>query len=252
MSPLFLSILVTFLVSLISIASLSLIFKHLKKLSFFTFLLVSFAVGNLLGDSFIHLLPEAYASLPESQASLLVLLGIILYFILEKVLRFRHCHNPDCQDSHQNPSSHVVPLSQIGDSLHNFFDGVLIAASFSVSPHLGFSTALAILFHEIPQEIGDFAILLHHRVSLKKAFLLNALSALASILGVLLFFLFSFSVQNLSYYILPLTAGAFIYLASSDLIPELHRHDSKFSQSFFQLLFLILGIALMYSLSFFE
>jgi len=252
MSPLLLSLLFTLLVSLVSLVSLPLIFSKVKKLTFFSFLLVSFAVGNLLGDAFIHLLPEAFEALPHPQASLLTLLGILLYFILEKILRFRHCHDPDCKDTHQDSPSHIVPLSQLGDSLHNFFDGILIAASFSISPHLGISTALAILFHEIPQEIGDFAILIHHKVSIKKAFLLNALSALASLFGVLIFFLFTSSIESLSFYILPLTAGAFIYLASSDLIPELHRHDSKLSQSLLQLFFLVLGIFLMYSLSFLE
>jgi zinc and cadmium transporter len=237
-------------ISLFSIFLIFLIISRFKNISTFTFLLVSLAVGTLLGDAFIHLIPQSFESI-DSQVttSLLVLLGIIIYFILEKILRFRHCHQPDC---HEDIHQHVVPLSIIGDSLHNFFDGIVIAASFQVNIPLGIATSLAVLLHEIPQEIGDFAIMLHHRYSLKKALFLNLVSGAFSLLGVLTTFIFSQFIQNFSLYLLPVTAGAFIYLASSDLIPELHRHSPKPSLSLIQLSLLIIGIILMYSLSFFE
>jgi len=250
MSPQIFAILSVLTISLFSIFLIFLIISRFKNISTFTFLLVSLAVGTLLGDAFIHLIPESFESIDsQSTTSLLILLGIIIYFILEKILRFRHCHQPDCQEGgHQ----HVVPLSVIGDSLHNFFDGIVIAASFQVSLSLGIATSLAVFLHEIPQEIGDFAIMLHHQYSLKKALFLNLVSGAFSLLGVFVTFFFSQFINNFSLYLLPVTAGAFIYLASSDLIPELHRHSSKPSSALIQLSLLIIGIILMYSLSFFE
>lgn len=250
MSPQLLAIFSVLSISLFSIFLIFIIFSRFKNISTLTFLLVSLAVGTLLGDAFIHLIPQSFESI-DSQitTSLLILLGIIFYFVLEKILRFRHCHEPDCQqDSHQ----HIVPLSIIGDSLHNFFDGIVIAASFQVNISLGIATSLAVFLHEVPQEIGDFAIMLHHKYSLKKTLFLNLVSGTFSLLGVIITFFFSQFIQNFSLYLLPVTAGAFIYLASSDLIPELHRHSPKPSSSIIQLVLLIIGIILMYSLSFFE
>ncbi len=250
MSPQLMAIFSVLSISLFSIFLIFLIISRFKNISTLTFLLVSLAVGTLLGDAFIHLIPESFESIDsQTTTSLLILLGIIIYFILEKILRFRHCHEPDCQqDSYQ----HVVPLSIIGDSLHNFFDGIVVAASFQVSISLGIATSLAVLLHEIPQEIGDFAIMLHHKYSPKKALFLNLVSGAFSLLGVLITFFFSQFIQNFSLYLLPVTAGAFIYLASSDLIPELHRHSPKSSSSIIQLSLLIIGIILMYFLSLFE
>lgn len=250
MSPQLMSVFSVIIISLFSIFLIFSIISRLKNISSLTFVLVSLAVGTLLGDAFIHLIPESFESIDsQTTTSLLILLGIIIYFIFEKILRFRHCHQPDC---HENGHHHIVPLSIIGDSLHNFFDGIVIAASFQVNTSLGIATSLAVLLHEIPQEIGDFAIMLHHRYSLKKALFLNLISASFSVLGVFVTFFFSQFIQNFSLYLLPVTAGAFIYLASSDLIPELHRHSPKPFSSFIQLSLLIVGIILMYSLSLFE
>lgn len=246
MSPLIYSLLSTLIVSLLSLIGLFLVFIKTKNLSKITLVLVSFAIGGLLGDAFIHLIPEAFDFFSlEIIPSLMILLGIIIFFILEKILRWHHCHEVDC---HQE-EKHVVTLNLIGDSVHNFIDGALIAASFQISTFVGLTTAIAVILHEIPQEIGDFGIMLHHQVSAKKAVFYNFVTSLTSFLGV---FLISFLKYDFSPYLIPVTAGGFIYLAATDLIPELHRHDVKINQSIIQLVFILLGITLMSLLLFLE
>lgn len=246
MSPLIYSLLSTFAVSLISLIGLFLIFIKTKNLSKITLILVSFAIGGLLGDAFIHLIPESFDFFPsETTSSLMILLGIIIFFIMEKILRWHHCHEVNC---HQE-ENHVVTLNLIGDSVHNFIDGALIAASFQISTFVGLTTTLAVILHEIPQEIGDFGIMIHHGVSVKKTVFYNFITSLTSFLGVLTIFLFNY---DFSSYIIPITAGGFIYLAATDLIPELHRHDAKIGQSIIQLVFILLGITLMSLLLFLE
>lgn len=250
MQPFLYSILAAFLVSLISLIGIIFIFFKLPSIKRITLYLVSFAIGGLLGDAFIHLLPESFEVLgPKLSTSILVLGGMLLFFVLEKILRWRHCHN--LEHSYQ-VESHIVSLNLIGDTVHNLIDGMIIAASFIVSPLLGITTTIAIVLHEIPQEIGNFGIFIHQGLTFKKALFYNFLSALASILGVLLVFLFQNQIPALQLSLLPITAGGFIYLASSDLIPELHRHDTKISQSLIQLFFIILGVSLMSLLLIFE
>jgi len=247
MSPFFYSLVATILVSSISLLGLVLIFIKQKTIQKITLFLVSFAVGGLLGDAFIHLIPESFEFFgQEGIAPILILAGIILFFIMEKILRWHHCHEIDC---HQENNKSVVTLNLVGDSVHNFIDGALIAASFQISYFVGFTTTLAVILHEIPQEIGDFGILIHHGVSLKKTVLYNFVTALTSILGVFFIFLFSY---DFSSYLLPLTAGGFIYLALTDLTPELHRHDPKISVALTQLFCILLGISLMLCLIFLE
>lgn len=246
MTPLIYSLLATLVVSLISLIGLFLIFIKTKDLSKITLILVSFAIGGLLGDAFIHLIPESFEFFPsEFTSSLMILSGIIVFFIMEKILRWHHCHEVSC---HQE-EKHVVTLNLIGDSVHNFIDGALIAASFQISTFVGLTTTLAVILHEIPQEIGDFGIMLHHGLSVKKTVLYNFITSLTSFIGV---FLISFLKYDFSSYLIPLTAGGFIYLAATDLIPELHRHDAKLGQSIIQLIFIILGITLMSLLLFLE
>lgn len=246
MSPFFYSFIATLIVSSISLLGLVLIFIKQKTIQKITLFLVSFAVGGLLGDAFIHLIPESFEFFEqEGITPILILAGIILFFIMEKILRWHHCHEIDC---HQENKS-VVTLNLVGDSVHNFIDGALIAASFQISTFVGLTTTLAVILHEIPQEIGDFGILIHHGVSLKKTVLYNFVTALTSILGVLLI---SFLNYDFSSYLLPLTAGGFIYLALTDLTPELHRHDPKISVALTQLFCILLGISLMFCLLFLE
>lgn len=256
MSPFFASLLAAFLISLISLVGVFFIFIKSKILNKITLFLVSFAIGALLGDAFIHLIPQSFKQMSSTLfSSLLILGGILLFFILEKVLRWRHCHQIDCcqSDNHQpHHNDHIITLNLFGDTVHNFIDGMLIAASFMVSFSVGLATSIAVLIHEIPQEIGDFGIFLHSGLSKRKAIFYNFLSALASLIGVVLTFLIGQNFNNFSHFLIPITAGGFIYLAATDLIPELHRHDTKIINSLIQLIFIVLGIALMSLLIFLE
>lgn len=246
MSPLFSSIIATLLISFVSLLGIFFVFLTPKSLSRLTLFFVSFAIGGLLGDSFIHLIPQSFSFFESSStASLFILVGILIFFILEKFLLWHHCHDANCHQS----TKHVATLNLVGDSVHNFIDGALIAASFQISQLVGISTTLAVILHEIPQEIGDFGILMHHQFTVKKALLYNFFSALFSFLGVLIVFIFD---TSFSVYLVPITAGGFIYLAATDLIPELHRHDTKIKNSLIQLICILLGISLMFGLTFLE
>ena len=235
-------VLLVSLVSLAGAATLSLSRSFLKRILLF---LVSFAVGSLLGGAFIHLLPEAFASdLNPLVVSGSVLAGIILFFILEKFFRWRHCHQETTAD-HVHP---VVPMNIFGDAMHNFIDGILIGVTYAVSIPLGMATTVAVLLHEIPQEIGDFSILIHGGLTVKKALLFNFASALTSVIGVVLALMLGTSMEGVLLYFLPMTAGGFIYIAGSDLIPELH-HNTDVKISILQLLALLGGIAIMFGLA---
>lgn len=246
------SIVATILVSLISLIGIFFIFIKTPVLKKITLFLVSFAIGGLLGDAFIHLIPEAFGSKNQDLLnSWLIILGIIIFFSIEKILRWRHCHDPSCHQDSED-SSHLTAINLIGDTVHNFSDGMIIAASFMVSIPLGLTTSLAVVLHEIPQEIGNFGVFIHNGLSISKSLLYNFISALASVLGVILTFLLGQYFTNLAYFLVPITAGGFIYLAASDLIPELHRHQSRAKNSLLQLFFIILGVALMSLLVFLE
>ena len=243
------SLLSVLVISLLSLSGIFLLFLSKKISQKINLLLVSFAVGALLGDTFIHLLPESFESLNSLTVSFLTIGGLLIFFILEKILRWHHCHEITCVN-HQ--SKHLITLNTFGDSIHNLIDGMIIAASFTVDFKLGIITSLTVLLHEIPQEIGDFAVLLHSGLSLKKTFFYNLLSAFCSFIGVILVFVLGSKISSLSSFLLPITAGGFIYLAASDLIPELHRHDQKLLHSLLQLLFIIFGVVLMSLLVFLE
>ena len=234
----FISVIAVSVLSLVGVFFLSLNETRLRKMLLF---LVSMAVGGLFGDAIIHLIPEAFEQLPGKLiAPLLLLGGILLFFIVEKVIRWRHCHVPT-SEQHVHP---VVALNLIGDGVHNLIDGMLIAASYIVSVPIGITTTIAVVLHEIPQEIGDFGVLIHGGLSVKKAILFNFLSAVAAVIGGLLFLVIGPHVENLSLYMLPVTAGGFIYIAAADLIPELHT-ECGVSISIRQVAFIALGIGLM-------
>ena len=245
MNPIYqslLAVLAISLISLIGVFTLSLQTARLKKILIF---LVSFSAGALIGDTFIHLLPEINDQFGFStQISLYIILGIILFFILEKFLHWHHCHHPEsCSDHPKN----LATINLVGDAFHNFIDGAVIAGSFLAGPVIGFSTAIAVALHEIPQEIGDFGILLHAGLTRTRALFLNFISALFAFLGAIAVFLTSNS-ENLMPFILSLTAGGFIYIALADLIPELHKENAP-AKSILQLITFLLGIAVMLSLT---
>lgn len=232
-------------ISLIGVFFLSLKENILKKLLIF---FVSFAVGGLLGDAFIHLIPESFEKLGSGlSTSVLILTGIFIFFALEKFIRWRHCHIP-ISDHHTHP---LATMNLIGDAAHNLIDGMLIGASYIVSIPLGISTTIAIVLHEIPQEIGEFGVLLHSGMPAKKALFLNFLSALFALFGGLIALLISSRIENFALYLLPITAGGFIYIAGSDLMPEL-QHETKVSSSVYQFVSILLGIGMLALLTLLE
>jgi len=239
------SVIIVSLVSLIGVFSLSLKEKMIKK---YISLFISLAVGALLGDAFIHLIPEAFENSSNSVlVSLLIITGILLFFIIEKFLHWHH-HEDDTEINHIHP---VGKLLLFTDGFHNFIDGIIIGVSFLVSVPIGIATTLAVVLHEIPQEIGDFAVLIHSGYDKKKALFLNFISALMAIVGVLIALIFGSIAETFSLWILPIAAGGFIYIAVADLIPELQKtKESKHSIS--QIATVIIGILTMVALLLFE
>lgn len=238
-------VIVVSLVSLVGAFFLSVREEFIRK---YTFLFVSLAVGALLGDAFIHLIPEAFETLPDPLVvSLLIITGIVAFFVLEKFMHWHH-HG---DDAHEDAIHPVGKLVLISDGIHNFIDGIIIGISFLVSVPIGIATTFAIILHEIPQEIGDFAVLLHAGYTRKRALWLNFISALTALSGTLLAFVLGEFGERFTAWILPLAAGGFIYIAVADLIPELHK-TKKISHSFSQLLAVVFGVILMIGLVFLE
>ncbi|HEY4523189.1 MAG TPA: ZIP family metal transporter [Candidatus Paceibacterota bacterium] len=230
------SVIVVSLVSLVGVFALGINPKRLERTLLY---LVSFSAGALLGDVFIHILPEIMEGEGAVRSGVYVLAGIILFFVLERVLRWHHSHG-----SHEEEVHAVVYLTILGDALHNFLDGIAIAAAFLISIPVGIATAVAVIFHEIPQEIGQFAILVHGGWSRKKALLYNFFSAATAVAGVLLVLLFAHSFYGAPEVLLGLGAASFIYIAMSDLIPELQK-EHRLVRSAFQLAWMIIGIGIM-------
>ena len=199
--------------------------------------LVSYAVGTLLGAAALGLMPQALASLPPPRAFATLLAGILTFFILEKLVLLRHCHDDAQCQVHQS----TVTLVIIGDAVHTFVDGVAIAATTLVSIPLGVSTALAAIAHEIPQEAGDFAILLSAGRTRKQALILNATSALGGLLGALAMLMLGSAMPNIAPYVLAFAAGNFLYVAMADLIPHLHRGETD-TNSLRQVILIALGL----------
>ena len=233
------SVLIVSLISLVGIITFALKTKKLKQVIIF---LVSFAAGSLFGGAFIHLLPEAADKMGYGvRLSLYTLAGILFFYLLENVIHWRHCHVP-------TSSSHPHPLgimNLVGDGFHNFIDGMVIAASYMASTSVGISTTIAVTLHEIPQEIGDFGILVHAGYSKVKALFFNFLSALTAVLGALLVLWIGATSENFTVALLPFTAGGFIYIAAADLIPELKKECYSFTKVFIHFFSLLLGIGMM-------
>lgn len=227
------------LISLIGIFALLVKDDVLKKAMIY---LVAFAAGGLIGGAFFDLIPEAAEYIEDiTQLFLYVILGYMLFFVLEKYLHWRHCHSPECK-LHQ-----FTYLNIVGDIVHNFSDGLIIGAVFLVDIKIGIATTLAIIFHEIPHEIGNFTVLVYGGFSKTRALLFNFLSALFAIAGTIVGYYLAGNISGFSRFLLPAAAGGFIYIASCDLIPELHKETGGRKSAFIMLAFSV-GIILMYLL----
>lgn len=213
------------------------IFLFLKKeiLSKITLLLVSLSAGALMGGAFFHLLPEASRQMEADKLFSIVLVAFIFFFLLEKIFHWRHCHQDDCE-------VHTFGyVCLFGDAFHNFIDGLIIATTFLADLRLGIVATLAIALHEIPQEIGDFGVLVHAGFERKKALMINYIAALTVVLGGIVGYFSSFTIGNFIPYLLPFAAGGFIYIAASDLIPEI-RKEPGFKKSVGSFLVFLLGM----------
>jgi zinc and cadmium transporter len=214
----------------------------------YVFVFISLAVGALLGDAFIHLIPEAYeSSASPLTVSILIIGGIFIFFILEKFLHWHH-HGEDSDEEHVHP---VGKLILVSDSTHNFIDGIIIGVSFLVSVPIGVATTIAVILHEIPQEVGDFAVLLHSGYDKIRALWLNFLSAVFAVAGVAVAIILGGFAEKFMLWLLPVAAGGFIYIAVADLIPELHK-TKKPGSSVLQLLAVFGGVVAMALLTLLE
>ncbi|MBN1543852.1 ZIP family metal transporter [Candidatus Woesearchaeota archaeon] len=232
------------ILSLIGVVTLGMSDRLLNKILLF---LVSFSAGALFGGAFFHLIPEASEESGITTVAAYVVLGLLVFFILEKFIHWRHCHIPTSKE-HPHP---LGIMNLVGDGFHNFIDGVVIAASYLVSIPLGVATTFAVILHEVPQEMGDFGILIHAGFRKSKALLFNFASALTAVLGALLTLFIGARFAGITGVMVPFTAGGFIYIAGSDLIPELHKECAP-AKSLLQFLAIVLGIAIMVAFTLLE
>ena len=244
MSILFCILVSTFLVSLIAFIGILVLFLKEELLNKILLILVAFSAGALIGGAFLHLIPEAIEKVGIDEAALLnlffyLIFGFCTFFILENFIRWHHHHavaHPEIM-----PFSYLILVS---DGIHNFIDGLIIAASFVVSFPIGIATTLAVVLHEIPQELGDFGVLVYGGFKKVQALFLNFLSAILAIFGGFLGFLLSKKIGESIIFLLPFAAGTFIYIASSDLIPEI-KHKESLKKSLVHFFVFLLGIILM-------
>ena len=236
------------LVSLLSVIGIVFISISEAKLRQIVFVLVSLAVGSLFGDVFIHLLPQAFEKLETRlETSLYLLAGIFIFFVLEKFIRWRHQHDLESK----NAIHPVGYMNLLADGVHNFIDGMIIGASYMTSVRVGIATTIAVAMHELPQEISDFGVLLHAGFSKKKALIFNFLSATLAILGTVLILLAGTTMHYFIASMLPLAAGGFVYIAGSDLVPELNK-ELEPAKSLVQLFAIATGVGLMLLLTLLE
>lgn len=239
MDALIYSIIATVIVSLLSFIGVVALALKEKTLNKIILVLVAFAAGALLGGAFFHLLPEALDISIDLNIFVSLLVGFCMFFVLEKALYWRHCHDEKC-------TVHVFTyLSLIGGGIHNFIDGLVIVSAFVVNTAVGIATTLAVISHELPQELGDFGTLVYGGFTKKKALVYNFLSAVLAVLGAVVGYFVTSQITNFALYLLPFAAGGFIYIASSDLIPELHKETNK-KRSLISFAFFLVGLAVMY------
>ncbi|MBU2523504.1 MAG: ZIP family metal transporter [Nanoarchaeota archaeon] len=224
------------LISLVGVFTLSLRHSLLERILMF---MVSLSAGALIGGAFLHLLPEALELAEAMNVFLLLIAGFSLFFFIEKVLHWQHCHKDHCE-------VHTFAyMNLIGDFIHNFIDGLIVASTFIINIPLGISTTVALALHEIPQEIGDFGVLLYGGFSKSRALLMNLLTGLSCVLGGIVGYFFSRYFESFSSLLLPIAAGGFIYIAASDLIPEI-RKERNMTKTMINFGIFLLGILIMY------
>lgn len=230
-----------FLVSLLSFSGALTLVLSRSGVQRVLILLVSFSAGSLIGGAFFHLLPEAIESATDPLTAMIyVLLGFGVFFFLERVLRWHHCH-----DEHADPQHHLGYLSLFADGLHNFIDGMIIAAGFMAGPVVGVPVAISIALHEIPQEISDFGVLLYSGFSKGRALWYNFISALFSVVGALVVLMIAAVTATVMPIALALAAGGFLYIGASDLIPEIHK-ERRLGQAIGSFGLFITAVVLMY------
>ena len=235
-------------VSLISLVGVITLMVGVQRLDRVIPLLISLAVGGLFGDALVHLLPEAFQdSTSPAATSLYIIIGILLFFAKERYLHWHHEHH----EQSVNPVHPVAYINLVSDGIHNFLDGLLMGASYIVSVPIGLATTVAVALHEVPQELGDFGILVHAGFKPRHAILMNFLSGVLAIVGVVISLAVGPKIGSYTAFMLPLTAGGFIYIAGSDLIPELH-HERELPGSLAQFAMIVVGIGLMFLLLLFE
>lgn len=235
------SVVIVSLLSLLGVFTLGVKEKYLHKILVY---FVSFSAGALFGDVFIHLIPEVFKNETTIYTSFYFLLGIIISFLIEKIIYWRENHASSILG---NKIKHFVFMILFGDGVHNFIDGLAIGASFLVSLPVGIATSLAVILHEIPHEIGDFAALIHGGLDKKRAIFYNFVSGLTAVLGTLFALVLSQYVVGINNVLIPFAAANLIYIAGTNLIPELHK-ETQLKKSAIQIFTFLLGIAIMYGL----
>lgn len=234
------SVIIVSAVSLVGIFTFLFNRKNLEKIVLY---LVSFSVGALFGDVFIHLLPDAFKTGSQGLIGVYIMSGIVFSFVIEKFIHWRHCHI-------QTSKQHIHPFAYvnlIGDGMHNFIDGLIIAGAYFLSIPAGIATTIAIVLHEIPHEVGNFGVLIHGGFTRGKALFLNFLTALAALLGAIIGLVLSGFASTFQF-LIPFAAGNLIYIAGTDLIPELHKDSCENisgKRDILQLFMMILGAAMM-------
>ena len=239
-------------ISLIALVGLFTISINKKRISSISYFLVALAAGTLLGDTFFHLLPEALENKSSDQVLLMVLMGILVLFFFEKYIHWHHHGDLDCEEcEHSSPNKVLYLTNLLGDGMHNFLDGIAIAAAFSISPITGFGVTLAVALHEIPQEIADFGILIHAGLSKSKALFFNFISGLTSVAGTIIYLIFRSQLEPIEPLIIAFVAGVFLQISLSDLFVEIKESKGKiYDIVLFGMIFS--GLAVMYALTFLE
>ncbi len=238
------SIISVLIVSIIPLGGIVILGIKLDRLKKILIYLVSFSAGALFGDAFIHLLPELIrGGNYTSMAAIYIIVGLLMFFVLEKFVHWQHCHMP-IHKHHVHPFAY---MNLLGDGLHNFIDGLIIAGSYVVSIPVGVATTIAVILYEIPQEIGDLGVMIYAGFSRVKAILLHLATGLTAVLGTLLGLWLTEFFANIETLLISIAIGGFIYIAGSDLIPELHK-ETNAKISLMQIFFFILGVCVMLAL----